>query len=602
MITNIKKLEAELWESADLLREGSNLNSNQYCMPVLALLFLRYAFSRFKMVEAEILQSRPSRGGRVMPVEASDFAAKSALFLPREAQYDYLVNLPANIADVGLKTKDGQDINSLGEAVNYAMQLVEEQSEQLTGVLPKTYTSFADDLLADLLRIFNNQTIDEVGGDVIGRIYEYFLSKFAKAVASDDGVFFTPKSLVKMLVNVLEPTSGIMLDPACGSGGMFVQTGDFVNHAGLNANTQMTFFGQEKVEYNAQLCLMNMAVHGLNGKIVSGDEANSFYHDAYNLEGKCDYVMANPPFNVDKVKSESAWAAGRLPFGLPGVNAKSKEIGNANYLWISYFYAYLNDHGRAGFVMASSATDSANKDRDIREKLVRTGDVDVMISVGNNFFYTLSLPCSLWFFDKAKRAENRDKVLFIDARNYYTVVDRTLNEWTEWQLRNLQAIVHLYRGETEKYQALLNDYRQVLGDTTVASAQAALNKQKSEAKEAIANASRKDKKRIEAEMKAIEDALEDTLETARQYEWLTEKFGEGEYKDVLGLCKIATIQEIEEKNYSLTPGAYVGVAEVEDDGVDFHERMNEIHAELKRLNSEANVLMDEILKGWEELK
>jgi len=602
MITNIKKLEAELWESADLLRQGSKLTSSQYCMPVLALLFLRYAFSRFKLVEAEILQSRPSRGGRVMPIEASDFAAKSALFLPREAQYDYLVNLPENIADAGLKTKDGKDINSLGEAVNYAMQLVEEQSEQLTGVLPKSYTMFADDLLADLLRIFNNQTIDEVGGDVIGRIYEYFLSKFAKAVASDDGVFFTPKSLVKMLVNVLEPTSGIMLDPACGSGGMFVQTGDFVNQAGLNANTQMTFYGQEKVEYNAQLCLMNMAVHGLNGKIISGDEANSFYHDAYNLEGKCDYVMANPPFNVDKVKAESASAAGRLPFGLPGVNAKTKEIGNANYLWISYFYAYMNDHGRAGFVMASSATDSANKDRDIREKLVNTGDVDVMVSVGNNFFYTLSLPCSLWFFDKAKRAENRDKVLFIDARNYYTVVDRTLNEWTEWQLRNLQAIVHLYRGESEKYQALLSDYRTELGDITVESAQAALDKQKAEAKEAIANAARKDKKRIEAEMKAIEDALEDTLETARQYEWLTEKFGEGEYKDVLGLCKIATIQEIEEKNYSLTPGAYVGVAEAEDDGVDFHERMTEIHAELKRLNDEANVLMSEILKGWEELK
>ena len=621
MITNIKKLEAELWESADLLRQGSKLTSSQYCMPVLALLFLRYAFSRFKMVEAEILQSRPSRGGRVIPVEASDFAAKSALFLPQEAQYDYLVNLPANIADTGLKTKDGKDINSLGEAVNYAMQLVEEQSEQLTGVLPKSYTVFADELLADLLRIFNNQTIDEVGGDVIGRIYEYFLSKFAKAVASDDGVFFTPKSLVKMLVNVLEPTSGIMLDPACGSGGMFVQTGDFVNQAGLNANTQMTFYGQEKVEYNAQLCLMNMAVHGLNGKIVSGDEANSFYHDAYNLEGKCDYVMANPPFNVDKVKSESAWAAGRLPFGLPGVNAKSKDIGNANYLWISYFHAYLNDHGRAGFVMASSATDSANKDRDIREKLVRTGDVDVMVSVGNNFFYTLSLPCSLWFFDKAKRDENRDKVLFIDARNYYTVVDRTLNEWTEWQLRNMQAIVHLYRGEKGKYQSLIRDYIKVLDNVSspltperleevIKTGQrefstrfsAILESEKKQAKEAIATAARKEKKQVEAEWKETIEYWEDLVETARQFEWLTEKFGEGEYKDVLGLCKIATIQEIEEKNYSLTPGAYVGVAEVEDDGIDFHERMNEIHAELKRLNDEANVLMDEILKSWEELK
>lgn len=584
---NIRKLEADLWESADLLRAGSKLTSSQYCMPVLALLFLRYAYSRFKMVEAEILQNRPSRGGRVMPVEPSDFAAKSALYLPREAQFDYLVNL--------------SDDQPLGEAVNRAMTLVEEQSEQLTGILPKSYTMFSDELLRELLRIFNNKTIDEIGGDVIGRIYEYFLSKFAKAVASDDGVFFTPKSLVKMLVNVLEPKQGVMLDPACGSGGMFVQTGDFVNAGGMNANTQMTFYGQEKVEYNAQLCLMNMAVHGLNGRIVSGDEANSFYHDAHNLAGKCDYVMANPPFNVDKVKSESASAAGRLPFGLPGVNAKTKEIGNANYLWISYFYAYLNDHGRAGFVMASSATDSANKDRDIREKLVLTGDVDVMVSVGNNFFYTLSLPCSLWFFDKAKRLENKNRVLFIDARDYYTVVDRTLNEWSEWQLKNLQAIVHLYRGEKEKYQQLISEYKTVLGATTVASAQEALDKQKAAAKETIATAQRKDKKRIEAEQNALISELEDTLETARQFEWLTEKFGDGEYKDVLGLCKIATLQEIEEKNYSLTPGAYVGVAEVEDDGVDFHERMNEIHTELSQLNAEANVLMDEIMKEWDNL-
>lgn len=459
---NIRKLEGELWESADLLRQGSKLTSSQYCMPVLALLFLRYAYSRYKLVEAEILKNRPSRGGRVMPVEQSDFAAKSALYLPREAQFDFLVNLPEDIASVGLENKEGQPLNSLGEAVNNAMQLLEEQSEQLTGVLPKSYTMFSDDLLRELLRIFNNKTIDEIGGDIIGRIYEYFLSKFAKAVASDDGVFFTPKSLVKMLVSVLEPEQGVMLDPACGSGGMFVQTGDFVNAAGINANTQMTFYGQEKVEYNAQLCLMNMAVHGLNGRIVSGDEANSFYHDAFNLVGKCDYVIANPPFNVDKVKAESASSAGRLPLGLPGVNTKSKEVGNANYLWINYFYAYLNDHGRAGFVMASSATDSSNKDRDIREKLVKTGHVDVMVSVGNNFFYTLSLPCSLWFFDKAKREENQDKVLFIDARKYYTVVDRTLNEWTEWQLCNLQVIVHLYRGETEKYQVLIEKYNSAI--------------------------------------------------------------------------------------------------------------------------------------------
>ncbi|MCF2635135.1 class I SAM-dependent DNA methyltransferase [Prevotellamassilia timonensis] len=585
---NIRKLEADLWESADLLRAGSKLTSSQYCMPVLALLFLRYAYSRFKMVEAELLKNRPSRGGRVMPVEASDFAAKSALYLPREAQFDYLVNL--------------SDDQPLGEAVNHAMTLVEEQSEQLTGILPKSYTMFSDELLRELLRIFNNKTLDEIGGDVIGRIYEYFLSKFAKAVASDDGVFFTPKSLVKMLVNVLEPQQGVMLDPACGSGGMFVQTGDFVNAGGMNANTQMTFYGQEKVEYNAQLCLMNMAVHGLNGRIVSGDEANSFYHDAHNLAGKCDYVMANPPFNVDKVKAESASAAGRLPFGLPGVNAKTKEIGNANYLWISYFYAYLNDHGRAGFVMASSATDSANKDRDIREKLVLTGDVDVMVSVGNNFFYTLSLPCSLWFFDKAKRLENKNRVLFIDARNYYTVVDRTLNEWTEWQLKNLQAIVHLYRGETEKYRQLVAEYHDALDGRTLQQCEEELVAIKQAAKDAVANAVRKEKKQVEREQNERIAEAEAMLETARQREWLTSKFGfDGEYQDVLGLCKIATLSEIEEKNYSLTPGAYVGVAEVEDDGVDFHERMNEIHSELASLNKEANVLMSEIMKEWENL-
>ena len=583
-------------------------------MPVLALLFLRYAYSRFKMVEAELLKNRPSRGGRVMPVEPNDFAAKSALYLPREAQFDYLVNL--------------SDDQPLGEAVNHAMSLVEEQSEQLTGILPKSYTMFSDELLRELLRIFNNKTLDEIGGDVIGRIYEYFLSKFAKAVASDDGVFFTPKSLVKMLVNVLEPEQGIMLDPACGSGGMFVQTGDFVNAGGMNANTQMTFYGQEKVEYNAQLCLMNMAVHGLNGRIVSGNEANSFYHDAHNLAGKCDYVMANPPFNVDKVKSESASAAGRLPFGLPGVNAKTKEIGNANYLWISYFYAYLNDHGRAGFVMASSATDSANKDRDIREKLVLTGDVDVMVSVGNNFFYTLSLPCSLWFFDKAKRLENKNRVLFIDARNYFTVVDRTLNEWSEWQLKNLQAIVHLYRGEQDKYKSLIKEYWNALSehaerhDNTawqdsemtfkkalgiLDSEEASYKKYIKEQQDTLKKTKRKkDKDELKAIIAANEAELAVTLETkdmVNEAIWLTSKFGlDGEYRDVPGLCKIATLSEIEEKNYSLTPGAYVGVAEVDDDGVDFHERMNEIHAELTQLNQEANALMDEIQKAWEELK
>ena len=574
---NIRKLEAELWESADLLRAGSKLTSNQYCMPVLGLIFLRYAYSRYKMVEAEILKNRPSRGGRVMPVEASDFAAKSALYLPKEAQYDYLLNLPDDIASAGILNKDGHTMNSLGEVVNNAMQLIEEQSEQLTGVLPKSYTDFSDEILSELLRIFNNSALDEVGGDIIGRIYEYFLNKFAKNIASDDGVFFTPKSLVKMIVNVIEPKSGILLDPACGSGGMFIQSGDFVNHSGMNANNAMTFYGQEKVEYNAQLCLMNMAVHGLTGVIKSGDEANSFYHDAHNLNGCCDYVMANPPFNVDKVKAESAESAGRLPFGMPAVN-KNKEIGNGNYLWISYFYSYLNEHGCAGFVMASSATDSQGKDKDIREKLVKTGHVDAMVSVGNNFFYTKSLPCSLWFFDKGKSEEIKDKVLFIDARNYYTVVDRTLNEWSEWQLKNLNAIVWLYRGEIEKYQQLIAEYKNVLGEAV--SFEESLHLLKEElkdlqkrAKTEVEAAGRNDKKRVQASYDELIAAKNEEITVAKEAVWLYEKFGEGVYADVLGLCKAATIAEIEEKGWSLTPGAYVGVAPVEDDGVNFEERM-----------------------------
>ena len=604
-MVNIRKLESDLWESADLLRAGSKLTSNQYCMPVLGLIFLRYAYSRFKLVEAEILKNRPVRNGRVLPVEASDFASKSALFLPREAQYEYLVNLPANISTAGLIGVNGHPMNSLGEVVNNAMELVEAQSEQLTGVLPKDYTMFSDELLGELLRIFNNNALDEVGGDVIGRIYEYFLNKFAKNIAQDDGVFFTPKSLVKMIVNVLEPSGGVLLDPACGSGGMFVQTGDFVNAAGMEANSAMTFYGQEKVEYNAKLCLMNMAVHGLNGIIKSGDEANTFYHDAHNLDGCCDYVMANPPFNVDKVNAESAQSAGRLPFGLPGIN-KNKEFGNANYLWISYFYSYLNETGRAGFVMASSATDSANKDRDIRQKLVETGHVDVMVSVGNNFFYTKSLPCSLWFFDKGKKADLRDKVLFLDARNYYTVVDRTLNEWSEWQLKNLNAIVWLYRGETDKYKALLAEYHQALKSALPFSEiaeqlETELQNVKAEAKEAIDCASRKDKKRIETEYQGQIQSLEQKLTVAKDAVWLYEKFGEGEYQDIPGLCKIASRAEIGQKNYSLTPGAYVGVAAAEDDGVDFAQRMGEIHRELLELQEESNGLMETISKNLKEM-
>ena len=602
---NIRKLENELWESADLLRSGSNLTANEYCMPVMGLIFLRYAYSRFRLVETELMKNRPSRNGRVKPVEAADFISKSALYLPKEAQYEYLLNLPENVAALELKNSSGQTLNSLGEVVNYAMELIEGQSDQLRGVLPKEYTIFSDEILKELLRIFNNSALNDVGGDVFGRIYEYFLNKFAKNIASDDGVFFTPKSLVKMIVNIIEPKKGVLLDPACGSGGMFIQSGDFVTAAGEKPTHAMTFYGQEKIEYNAKLCLMNMSVHGLSVTLKSGDEANTYYNDSHNLCGRCDYVMANPPFNVDKVKSESAASAGRLPFGLPAVN-KSKEFGNANYLWISYFYSYLNEHGRAGFVMASSATDSQSKDRDIRQKLIQTGHVDVMVSVGNNFFYTKSLPCTLWFFDKGKPEELLDKVLFLDARNYYTVVDRKLNEWSEWQLKNLNAIVWLYRGETDKYTKLLDEYRCAIGgegsfEQRRAAAEQELSALREEARAAVEAADKRSKKKVQAEYDERTAEKEALLTVAKEAVWLYEKFGEGVYADIPGLCRAADISEIEEKNWSLTPGAYVGVAPVEDDGVDFAQRMKEIHAELLSLQQQSNDLMDTISKNLEEM-
>lgn len=612
---NIRKLENELWESADTLRSNSKLTSNQYCMPVLGLIFLRYAYSRFKLVEAEILKNRVSRNGRTLPVEPSDFFAKSALYLPKEAQYSYLLNLPEDLTTANLTSKDGRRMSSLGEVINNAMALIEDQSEQLTGVLPKTYTDFSDEILAELLRIFNNSAIDEIGGDIVGRIYEYFLNKFAPNVASDDGVFFTPKSLVKMIVNVIEPRGGVLLDPACGSGGMFVQSGDFVNAAGMNANSAMTFYGQEKVEYNAQLCLMNMAVHGLTGVIQSGDEGNTFYNDAHHLNGACDYVMANPPFNVDKVKAESAESAGRLPFGMPSIN-KNKEVSNANYLWISYFYSYLNETGRAGFVMPSSATDSQGKDKEIREKLIKTGHVDAIISVGNNFFYTKSLPCSLWFFDKGKAELIKDKILFIDARNYFTKVDRTLNEWSEWQLKNLNAIVWLYRGETERYKQLLSEYREILGSDISFDEQVQIlrDKKKNLEKEyrtAIDASTQRNRKNIRIEYEARIEELSEMKNIAKAAQWLYEKFGNGVYRDVLGLCKIACTTELARKDiddisvegngWSLAPGAFVGVAPMEDDGVDFKERMLEIHKELLILKKESDILLDTISQNLKEM-
>ena len=615
-MADIRKIEDELWEAADELRANSKLTSQQYCMPVLGLIFLRYAWGRFKRANAQIDEERSRIEGRKPPKEPQDYTAKGAMFIPEEARYDYLLNLPAQ-ADAG-------------RAVNAAMDAIAKLNPSLAGVLPNTYTELGNDLLASVIRIFNNPALDEEGDDIIGRIYEYFLGKFAPAVASDDGVFFTPKSLVRMIMTVIEPARGTMLDPACGSGGMFVSASDYVRDHGGNPAASMMFYGQEKVDYNAKLCLMNMAVHGMQGIIKSGDAANTFYHDAHALDGKCDYVAANPPFNVDKVKWSAAVDAGRLPLGTPKENKKHEvSTSGANYLWINYFYSYLNDHGRAGFVMASSATDS-NAERAQRRALVEAGAVDVMLYVGNNFFYTKSLPCTLWFLDKDKPQAIRDKVLFIDAQRYHTAVSTTLNEWTPWQLKNLSAIVWLYRGETQKYRELLDAYHARCAElaklfagqavellTGIAAAGdfapaheamlAAIEEQKSAAKAEVEALPKRQQKKRREELAAKTAELEAAATEVGEAVWLVEKFGEGEYADVPGLCKVASKKDIQgdqpadKSSWSLTPGAYVGVPPVEDDGVDFHERMGEIQTELTRLQAESNDLMATINRNFREL-
>lgn len=452
---NVQQLENELWEAADQLRANSKLTAAEYSMPVLGLIFLRHADNRFKAylpaIEADIPPQVPAAQREALI--KLGFQGKAAIYLPEAARFDRIVSLPQ-----GAK---------VGEIIDAAMDAVEAEYPVLSGALPRGYAAFEPDLLAELVKIFDRPAIKAATGDVFGRIYEYFLNKFAMSGAQEGGEFFTPPSLVRMIVNVIEPDHGLVLDPACGSAGMFVQTGHFiedVRHAVVNDS--VTFHGQEKSDTNTKLARMNLVVHGLDASNIR--QGNTFYDQVDHLIGQCDFVMANPPFNVDGVDTKKVEAqvdeAGRLPFGLPGTNAKTGAISNANSLWIQYFYAYLNDTGRAGFVMASSASDAGNKDRDIREQLVKTGHVDVMMAIGNKFFYTRSLPCTLWFFDKGKPQDLQDQVLMIDARNIYHVVSARSHVFTDEQLANLNAIVWLYRGEREKFIALVARYQRQVDD------------------------------------------------------------------------------------------------------------------------------------------
>jgi len=437
---NIEALERRLWDAADQLRANSGLGSNEYFMPVMGLIFLRHANNRFLKVKAEIEPKLPKRQGIARSLTKDDFAKKAAIFLRDEARYDYLVSLPAD--------KDP------GAALNKAMEDIETDYPVLTGNLPKEYAKLEPDVLRGLLRIFYDSALNTTNGDVFGRIYEYFLMKFAAEKAHDAGEFFTPVSLVQTIVNVIEPDHGKVFDPACGSGGMLVQTSHFLEKVGKPAHEAVTFYGQEKNATTIRFTLMNLAVHGLEGKILEG---NTFYQDQHELLGKADFVMANPPFNVDGVDAKKISSDPRLPFGLPGVNNKN-VVSNGNYLWISYFYSYLNAKGRAGFVMSSQASSAGHSEKTVRQKIVETGHVDVMISIRPNFFYTRSVPCELWFFDKDKPKEMLDKVLMIDARNIHRKVTRKIFDFSPEQLKNITAIVWLYRGKTDRYLALVKEY------------------------------------------------------------------------------------------------------------------------------------------------
>jgi len=588
--TTLKELEAGLWATADALRNETSLTAQEYYMPVLGLIFLRHASFRFELVRERLLADpdRPRWKGVPRPVEPVDFEGKAAMFVPEKARYGYLLGLP-----------ESEDVC---KAVNDAMTALEGVKEVLRGILPKSYDRLGGDLVRGLLRNFADERIARLGDDAFGRIYEYFLGCFAPQVASDDGVFFTPKSIVRLIVEFLEPRKGIVLDPACGSGGMFVSSGDFIADRGGDPNLALQFYGQEKTDTNGRLCLMNMVLHGFDPeKIKYGEGANTFFADAHGLAGRCDYVMANPPFNCHGLKEDAVekGAAGRLPFGLPGANAKTKILSNGNYLWIQYFYAYLNPTGRAGFVMAASAPDAGGKELEIRRKLVETDHVDAMLGVGNNFFFTKSLPCTLWFFDKAKPAAVRDKVLFLDMRGYFHVVDTTHNDWTPWQIRNIAAIRGLWRGDRARYAALLADYAEA--EAAARSAAAAAGDPAALRAEAEA-APRGERKALLARADRADALAADRRAIAEAREWLVSKFGEsGEYRDVPGLCKSATLAEIAEKKWSLNPGAYVGVAPREDDGVDFAARMREIHAELLERQRELAALAGKIDADLKEM-
>jgi type I restriction enzyme M protein len=444
-LQGIEKFEADLWKIADNLRANSNLASNEYFMPIMGLIFLRHATNRFYQAKAAIEADKADGKMPNRPLVEADFTRRRALNLPESARFDVI-----------LKTPKG---GNLGASLNSAMEAIEAAFPPLAGQLPKDYARFEGGVLEEMMRTFDSEGLRTASGDVFGRIYEYFLAEFSKQGAHDNGEFFTPPSLVQTIVNVIEPDHGIILDPACGSGGMFVQSSHFIEDAGQDTMKRVTFYGHEKNETTARLAQINLAVHGLQGTIRAGNEAITYYKDPHELVDKCDFVMANPPFNVDEVDADKIRGDKRLPFGLPGVN-KAKKVSNANYLWISYFYGYLNESGRAGFVMSSQASSAGRDEATVRQKLIETGAVDVLIDIRGNFFYTRTVPCQLWFLDRAKENDEtrRDHVLMLDARNIFRKVSRSVCDFSPEQQKNIAAIVWLYRGQSGRFLKLVESY------------------------------------------------------------------------------------------------------------------------------------------------
>ncbi|MCC6680494.1 MAG: SAM-dependent DNA methyltransferase [Phycisphaeraceae bacterium] len=510
MPANHGEVESRLWAAADQLWANSNLKPSEYSTPVLGLIFLRYADHRFTEAEKKIGPIGTTKPGGRRTVSKADYQAQGVLALPKDARFSVLRKLP-----------EGAD---LAQAVNNAMKAIEAENEELKDVLPKTYKRLDNATLIQLFRILGGIPMD-IEGDAFGKIYEYFLGKFAMKEGQKGGEFFTPTSIVKLIVQIIEPYHGKIYDPACGSGGMFVQSAAFVEHHKKVAATEISIYGQERVAETIRLAKMNLAVHGLSGDIRQG---NTYYEDLHNSRGKFDFMMANPPFNVSGVDKDKVKDDRRFALGMPSTD-------NANYLWIQAFYHSLGEHGRAGFVMANSAADARGGELEIRKKLIQSGTVDVMVSVGPNFFYTVTLPVTLWFLDRGKPKERRNTILFLNAHHIFQQVDRAHRTFLAGQIEFLANIVRLYRGE-----------------------------------------------KIETEKGGDE--------------LFKEYFGKvpKQYADVLGLCKIATIKDVEGQSWSLNPGRYIGVAERGNDDFDFSERMEELNEELELLNAEARELESRI--------